>query len=823
MVPTTDSLGHTLPLLFEKHLGHPIDPSTAAYCDLYDLIAVINPASDDVTVYRAINGQIAFTAKYPDQYEESKPRLVSWKPDGSLLGVAWEDGTCCLYSCENGKLVSRLSSDAEGTGADWKLDLNPSTGPTEDDIEAEKQEPSCLAWTYHLRPTAASQRPTKRDQQLNGKFSTEDWFDMASAKADATHSSSASVIKHGVQDLVDSITTLDVTTVLPGLSALPTHGLRGGSDAAKFTNQPGVDNAFTTTASGSDIIDVLLVCGSSQSTEIYLDDTVKIGNLTLDTPNAFHASHPQCAAHAILVRPQDADESRLHFVDLPLDTLGGSLLHVIAANTKRLQDLMVYVTHTVRCIQHDFITGQQLPTRLVSGFTEELREKDEGDPVTALYELLMTARFTPTVTEWLTDVVKDTPRKRWEESVTNLYDHIQNHIFMHLLPALNRLSIVASSLRGQAELHEGTSTFDVPAALLAELEDDTDALRLAAERAQLIVIAEQRQFRAFIKWLRVMIDVASAGPGSKSAIETEQRETPNVDYNLTGAYIKHTMGKSRLAPYLEQPDMGGSIDKDGFFEHPIIKTLKRSNTVALLRKMNSTNTGDTSLTQEGSSETQLSLNLPALTTRLAAQGRVSLEKITAWQQRMLARHTASNLSGTRIRVDSYATLFDVKMFPTSKQGGGSMTQILLLPAPDDESCRMEVISVTRTRNIVEDKTTELLFDYATVLYAQIVDSQTCFVLVLQDVEKSGHDTCKLVSYRLEEDRTAWSKRVMHEFSASAQAMFAPKHFTVGGRPGKKVIVVFGDDDRSWQVLDLDEMEIRDGKLAEYTSNDEMQF
>ena len=319
----------------------------------------------------------------------------------------------------------------------------------------------CLDCTsIDLRRIAKHSLPVRKQ---NGELTTEDWF---IDDADLNQNDGEKALKYGVRGLVDSITTLDITKVLPGLVALPSHGLRSGPDAAKFITQSGIETAFNVSKSTNGTIDTLIVCGSSGYSTVFLDDTVEIGDLGIDPKNALHASHPQCSSHVLLSRPSQST-AELHYVDLPLEKLGGSLLQVVATNTKRLQNLMAYIVHTVRCVRHDFTAGLSLPTRIVNGLREELREKEEGDLTTVLFELCMTGKFTPTVTEWLTDVIKDTQRKRWEQSITDMYEHVQNHIFMHLLPALNRLSIVAATLRSHATLIGGSVAFPAEAIGLA--------------------------------------------------------------------------------------------------------------------------------------------------------------------------------------------------------------------------------------------------------------------------------------------------------------------------------------------------------------------
>ena len=80
-------------------------------------------------------------------------------------------------------------------------------------------------------------------------------------------------------------------------------------------------------------------------------------------------------------------ESRLHHIDLPLEKLGGSLLQVVATNVKRMQNIVAYIVQAVRCLQTDFSSNAQLPTRLLSNLNEELSEKKEDEMVTSLYHL----------------------------------------------------------------------------------------------------------------------------------------------------------------------------------------------------------------------------------------------------------------------------------------------------------------------------------------------------------------------------------------------------------------------------------------------------
>lgn len=173
MAQPSDSPHNNLPLLAEKRLPFSFETAQTAYCDIYDLIAITRSETSEVVVYRAINGQVAFTAKYPDPYEESTPKLISWKADGTLLGVGWEDGVCCLYSGEDGRVVGRVSGEADAGEGEWRVDLEPAKATDVDEGDAGDRMVKCLAWTRHRRMSGAPAQSGK----IQGGMSTEDWFD----------------------------------------------------------------------------------------------------------------------------------------------------------------------------------------------------------------------------------------------------------------------------------------------------------------------------------------------------------------------------------------------------------------------------------------------------------------------------------------------------------------------------------------------------------------------------------------------------------------------------------------------------------------------
>lgn len=327
------------------------------------------------------------------------------------------------------------------------------------------------------------------------------------------------------------------------------------------------------------------------------------------------------------IRPTEQDDPDITLPSHP----------VAATNTKRMQEIIAYITQTVRCIQSDFTSNLQLPARLINNISEELAEKNEDDLITNLFHLAMTGIFTPTMLEWLAETVKETTHKRWDKNINDMYHHIQTHIFVNLIPSLDRLAIATEAIRGYATFHEITGNFVSPTAFEALL-DDIDGVRLLAQRLQLIIMTEHRQFRAFSKWLRLMIEIAVARPGSKAASEIEEREVPNLDEALLLAYIKDTLGRSKLTAHLEQkPALTQEhSDKDSLYDIAEVSQRGRENVIEALKKLDS-------LRNKDEEKATRLLNLPKQTAHLAVCTRQAIGSIIKWQSETPSESPPVNL------------------------------------------------------------------------------------------------------------------------------------------------------------------------------------
>ncbi|TKA24506.1 hypothetical protein B0A50_06663 [Salinomyces thailandicus] len=791
----------SLPVISEKHFPPGTVPvnitDLVAYCDPHDLIAIASE-THDVVVYR-ITGHPAFTVKRRNG--DAEVIALKWKWDGSVLAIGWNDGNFSLHSGENGRLLSQGSVRGTGNGRAWKLDLTPDFGY---DDEEEEGGPVVVrfSWVKHCSASHTTLPPNEalRDASASGDFTdqttTEDWQDgdLPQGRSSGFQSNLKSRQERStIPALVRSISRLDPTSILPKLSAIPAHGLRAGPDGSRFATQAAVDAVFgDTSLQGDDGVDVLLVCGSDGKVAVLQDDEVEIGSVSAGNGGALAcAADKQAPVHAILSKGDEEATLVASFVEIPLDTLSSPLLHAVALNTKRIHNLLAYTTQIIRCIQHDLATGIAFPTRLLNNANLELAEKQEGNVVSNLFHLAMTTDFSDTMKEWLVDIVKETNHKRWDQAVNAMYTNIQNHLFMNLLPALDRLSIATTSLRGHAKSHEGSGRFDAPPQLFSNVLDDVDALRLVAKKAQLIIMTEHRQFRAFSKWLRLMIDVGVAGPGTSGAAETEEREVPNLDFPLLLSYIKSTLSHSELIAYVNQLNgLRGEVQSQAeLFTGPEMSAIGYDKTTAALKGVDAALT-ETQPGEDARLAANPALNLPAITVHLTAHVRACMDRIAQWQSRMLSNPVPTKVEG----LDARTHIVDVKAVPGNPiQGLPSSIELLEVP----EGAGHIVVHAVLHEPSSGLKKEQKKWPASDVVRLHLSPSE------IVDAKFYGNSECLCLARDPEGKYSileAKGRRTLHGFVSDDG--FVPEQLVTGGRRGKEVCLVLGNGGRQWRMLDL---------------------
>jgi hypothetical protein len=376
-----------------------------------------------------------------------------------------------------------------------------------------------------------------------------------------------------------------------------------------------------------------------------------------------------------------------------------------------------------------------------------------------------------------------------------MYSSIRDHLFVNLLPALDRLSIAASTLRGHAKLHEGTSKFDVAPDYFSSIIDQVDSLRLVAQKMLLVVMTESRQFRAFSKWIRAMVEIGIAGPGTKGAVEAEEREVPSLDYGLLLAYIQQTLSQSKLSPHLVQSaNMTGTCDMVAFFTHPTISQIKREHTITAIEKLD-TLKADDKLALKDVDEPESLISLPTLAVCLSGQVRRAVESITKWQSRMLPKPSATQLTGP-LSIEKDTQIFDMRMFPRH-----ALEETITCILASTTGTSLLLYREVRLQGSKKSDFSEMPLNELTgkVVTAKLTSEKQCIILFEHDDRRQSLLSCDFGAY--EQGQSEWIQP-LHVFTG--ELGFEAQHFVIGGRKGKMVCVVFGRQGKEWKVFDLDD-------------------
>lgn len=540
----------------EKILLRRIHPHLIAYCPTMDLIAVVTD-EENLDVYR-INGQRAFSLKRKN--DEVSVDTIQWEFNGKSIAVSWSDGKTDFVSAETGKVGLKdleLPRDASRDGESGRV--------------------KCIGWGLNFIDVDAVKSRTRK--AIRGfDLETEEWDD-AKDGADIEDFLQRQPDLQALDcapDLPDQLAVMDVETLLPKLPAIPLPPTLpfmrlSQADSGAFSSQAEVDALLHSQhLKDYNSVDMFIRCSEHGTVHPSIYDSLE--TVTVSLPPAWniestpllHTSHPYGCSHGLLMNTTASDSQTKHITLVPL-TLNfipnaGIYLHLIASKTSQLQNLLLYITQCLQRIHTFFKQATDLPSKFMMNITETLEEKGQGDLTTNLFHLACTGACPPLIREWLIDELTEQGHKRWDSTVTNSLTTLQALIHENLIPALDRTATVISRLRGLALFHDSDWIFSGPATQFTALLDVLQNMRLLAHTALSYVGDEKRQFHAFSRWLRFVIDFEATEPNSQSRAEMEGRDS-GVDIGLVLEYVRHGLQQSSLKPFLTPEIMLDEEDK----------------------------------------------------------------------------------------------------------------------------------------------------------------------------------------------------------------------------------------------------------------------
>ncbi|KAL8693429.1 MAG: hypothetical protein Q9218_001739 [Villophora microphyllina] len=503
-----------LDLVAEKTMQTPVKPNQLAYCPTMDLLALAT-ADERVEVFR-VNGQRVFGVNRDDS--AGNVTSLQWKPDGQSLAVAFGH-TMCIASAHTGKVMYKKES-----------------------LATSKAAISCLGWASTFTDTQAVRISLA---QLADGLTLDDLIDSVGR---ATGSSAA-------PDLPMELALIDVATLLPKLSTLPI----GGSQGDIFSSRASLDTLFRPLSTVSaEFADVLVIGHEDGTIHISMSEDFAIGTFNLKDVGPklsgskpfLHCSHPFSTTHALLVSPNPDHNDSIQLIpfDLRLLSSAGKYLSLLAAKVTELHNLLRYLRQVQEQISNEIRTSQDLPSKFMRNIEESLQEKSDCTWVQAAYHLVLTGHCYPDVKEWLVDELGERGHKRWDKAVTTGYETVRRLTHENLLPALDRLGVLISRLRGLSRFQASDILLGLSTLELDNMLDSVHCLQLLSHHLLRCAGSELQQFAAFSVWLRHEIEKQAADPTSASAQEIVDKDT-DFDHGSILEYIQGAMTHSQMSIY----------------------------------------------------------------------------------------------------------------------------------------------------------------------------------------------------------------------------------------------------------------------------------
>ncbi|EWZ34994.1 hypothetical protein FOCG_10993 [Fusarium oxysporum f. sp. radicis-lycopersici 26381] len=494
--------------------GYPVS------CPTLDLSATWDPVDENILVYRP-PGQVVSKIHQAGAPGQKAPdaQAVTWRSDGQFLAVGWSDGFVRLMGLENNKAAHHIkvgeSSGNKITHIGWAS--------------------SSIAGKSSSAVSQALKDGLGEDPTRNGG---------------------------GLPlDLPRELTFLEVDTVLPKISPLPSSSAGSGEDALVFTLRTGIDFLFQPPKPEEyDQVSVMIIGTSDGQLQLSIYDSFIIGSFQCPQINPssssqliLHASHPQVSTQALLVADKSEEPEEVHLVpiDLPFISSHPINLSLLASKLTTLQKLLRYLKQAQLHMQVEWRNTRELPTRFLRSIEGDLENLETGPRsiVPALYHLAVTGHAYEPVREWLVESLAERGHKRWDKAVVSGLEGLRNLVHENFLPALDRCAIILSRLRGLAQFHDTRDDIGFTLQQTSRLMDIVQCLQLIGHKVLINVMDELDSFTAFSTWLRFQIDrLASSSSASEELTEKEA----TMDIAKVLSYIENYLIDSPLRLFFDE-------------------------------------------------------------------------------------------------------------------------------------------------------------------------------------------------------------------------------------------------------------------------------
>jgi anaphase-promoting complex subunit 4 len=286
-----------------------------------------------------------------------------------------------------------------------------------------------------------------------------------------------------------------------------------------------------------------------------------------------HVAHPLSSTHALIVQTQTKkNDDRIHVIALDLNFIPQTspyYLPTLATKSTQLLNLLRYLTQISAHVSIELRGAFDLPGKFIRNINQTLAQSADGpvDFVTAAYQLVVTGDCSDELREWMIDEVGERNLKRWEKASNLGMENIRRLVHECLLPALERCQVVLSRLGGLSRFTKSAQVLGLDTQSLSRVMDTVECLNLLGHYLLKTVGKEMKQFTAFMKWLRLEVEIQglekenAGGLGSERLDEMCMRRD-DLDARTVLDYIQDVMSNSGMTAFV-RPSVdarGSSLD-----------------------------------------------------------------------------------------------------------------------------------------------------------------------------------------------------------------------------------------------------------------------
>ena len=284
-----------------------------------------------------------------------------------------------------------------------------------------------------------------------------------------------------------------------------------------------------------------------------------------------HAAHSSSSKHVLIFQSSTVEKGqRLHFVALHLnflDQVNPYYLSTLAAKITSLINLLRYLSQLSVHLSLELRGVFEVPHKFINNLRTTLSNIADGpnDVLLAMYQLVVTGVCIDEVRDWLVDEIGERNLKRWEKATLHGMETIRRLVFESLLPAVERCQIIISRLEGLAEFNKSSQPLGLCLQDLRRVMGLVECINLLGHHLLLAVNREMDSFLAFIKWLKLEVEIQGLereNLGSPRSERLEETSAKRDEINMRDVleYVRILTGNSEMNAFLRPSlDAQGSL------------------------------------------------------------------------------------------------------------------------------------------------------------------------------------------------------------------------------------------------------------------------